>query len=250
MKVLFIGDIYGPNGLEMFEENIEGLKNKYRPNIIIVNGENVTNGRGLSKNHYLRLMKQGVSAVTMGNWTYGNKELVEYIDNSNVIRPANIINAPGNGYKVINFNGKKLLVINVIGRVFIDPNTDNPFLLTEEIIQQEEVDYIFIDFHAEATSEKVAFGHHFDGIADAIVGTHTHVQTNDDRVLPKGTLYITDVGMTGPMDGVIGVNKELVINRFLTGYQQPNAIQNGPRQINGVFMDLDKKTIEKINIKE
>lgn len=250
MKILFIGDIYGPNGLKMYEENIESLKQKYRPNIIIVNGENTTNGRGLNKSDYLRLMKTGVSAITMGNWTYGNSDLLNFIDNSKVIRPANIINAPGEGFKIINFNGKTILVINLIGRVFMDPNTDNAFLLADKIIEENPSDYVFIDFHAEATSEKVAFGHYLDGKVNAIVGTHTHVQTNDDRVLPKGTLYISDVGMTGPRDGVIGVNKEIVINRFLTGYFQPNGVDNGPRQLNGVFMNLDFKTIEKINIKE
>lgn len=250
MKVLFFGDIYGITGLEMFEEHLKELKNKYRPNLIVVNGENLINGRGINKEIYTRLMTQGVNAITMGNWTWANKDLLNFIDTSNVIRPANYKNAPGSGYKIININDQTILIISVLGRIFMNANLANPFETIEEIINNNKADYILIDVHAEATSEKVAIGHYFDGLVDAIVGTHTHVQTNDDRVLPKGTLYMSDVGMTGPLDGVIGVDKSIVISRFLTGYSGPNEVAKGPRQLNAVYLNLNKKIIEKIRIKD
>lgn len=248
MKILFFGDIYGDSGIKAFEESIDSLKQKYRPNLIVVNGENSANGRGINKSIYTNYMKKGVNVITMGNWTWGNKELLTFIDNSNVIRPANFKNAPGSGYKTININNEKILVINVLGRTFMNANLANPFETVEAIIENEKADYILIDFHAEATSEKVAFGIYFDGKIDAIVGTHTHVQTNDARVLPKGTLYITDVGMTGPLDGVIGVDKDIVISRFLTGYSGGNIVASGKKQVNAVFLDLKAKNIENIKI--
>ena len=250
MRVLFVGDIYGQPGIDMFEEHLNELKTKYRPNLIIVNGENIKNGRGIDKKIYLQLMKLGVSAVTMGNWTWGNNELLDFIDDSKIIRPANYAKAPGEGFKIINFNDKTVLVISLLGRIFMNANLENPFLVAKEIIANNPADYVFVDMHAEATSEKVALGHYLDGIANAIVGTHTHVQTNDDRMLPNGTLYISDVGMTGSSNGVIGVDKDIVLSRFLTGYSTGNVVATGKRQLNAVFLDLDKKTIDKINIKE
>lgn len=248
MRVLFIGDIYGNPGLQIFESKISDLKKQYRPDIIIVNGENIANGRGITKELYLKLMKLNVNAITMGNWTFGNKDIFNFIDDSNLIRPANYLSAPGNGFKTININGRKILIINLLGRIFMDANLPNPFLVVDEIIKNNQADYIFVDMHAEASSEKIALGHYLDGRVNAIVGTHTHVQTNDDRLLPKGTLYITDVGMTGPLDGIIGVDKEIAITRFTTGYAKANLVENGKKQLNGVFLDLDKKTIEKIHL--
>lgn len=248
MRVLFIGDLYGNPGIEIFENKITELKKQYRPDILIVNGENIANGRGITKEIYLKLMKLSVNAITMGNWTFGNKDIFNFIDDSNIIRPANYLSAPGKGFKVININGKRILIINLLGRIFMDPNLPSPFLVVDEIIQANNADYIFIDMHAEASSEKIALGHYLDGRVDAVVGTHTHVQTNDDRLLPNGTLYITDVGMTGPLDGIIGVDKEIAITRFKTGYARANLVQNGKKQLNGVYLDLDKKTIEKIHL--
>lgn len=250
MKILFFGDIYGTAGIEMFEEHLKELKNKYRPNLIVVNGENIVNGRGINKEVYTKMMTLGVNAITMGNWTWANKDLLNFIDNSNIIRPANYKTAPGAGYKTININDQTILIISVLGRIFMNANLANPFETIEEIINNNKADFTLIDVHAEATSEKVAIGHYFDGKVDAIVGTHTHVQTNDDRVLPNGTLYITDIGMTGPLDGVIGVDKSIVIERFLTGYSRPNEVAKGPRQLNAVFLNLSKRTIEKIRIKD
>lgn len=251
MKVLFIGDIYGEPGREMVKKYLPVLKDEYKPNIIIVNGENsANNGRGIKESYYKELMKLGVSAVTMGNHVWGQKELMEFIENTNIARPANYLNAPGAKYLILNFNGKKLLVMNLLGRTFMDANLENPFVIAKSILENEKYDYSFIDFHAEATSEKIALGHYLDGLVTALVGTHTHVQTADERVLPKGTLYISDVGMTGPLNGIIGVDKEIVINRFLNGYTNPNKIEEGETQLNAVVMDFGAKTIKRIHLED
>jgi len=248
MKVLFIGDIYGRPGLDILSEHLPDLKSRFKPNVIIANGENASHGRGISLKIYKEMMSLGISAITMGNWVWGHKELFEFIDDSNVIRPINFRQAPGKGYLTINYNGTKLLVINALGRTFMNANMDCPFITIEKLVETEEVDYILVDFHAEATSEKVALGHYLDGKVDAILGTHTHVPTADNRKLPNGTLYITDVGMTGPLNGVIGVTKEIVLDRFLNGFSIPNEVAPGTKQLNAVFLDLEKKTIERIHI--
>lgn len=248
MRVLFVGDIYGEAGVNILLEQLPMIKSTYRPNIIIVNGENAARGRGITKKIYKQLMTAGVGMITLGNWTWGNKELFEFIDGANIVRPFNYRQAPGCGYQTINFNGQTLLVINALGRTFMNANLDDPFTGLEAILENNKADYTLIDFHAEATSEKVALGHYLDGKATAIVGTHTHVPTADNRMLPKGTLYMTDVGMTGPLEGIIGVDQTIVINRFLNGYSTPNKVAKGPRQLNAVIMDFNKHTIERIHI--
>ncbi len=249
MKVLFIGDIYGEPGRETIKKYLPMLKEEYKPNLIIVNAENsANNGRGIKETFYKELMKLGVSAITMGNHVWGQKELTDFIEDANIARPANYLTAPGKKYLILNFNDKKVLVMNLLGRTFMDANLENPFVMAKNVLLEEEYDYSLIDFHAEATSEKIAFGHYLDGIASAIVGTHTHVQTADERVLPKGTLFITDVGMTGPLNGIIGVNKEIVINRFLNGYTVPNKVEEGTKQLNAVIMNFETKKIERIHL--
>lgn len=251
MKVLFVGDIYGKPGREYFKETLPKLREEYKPNIIIVNAENSgNNGRGITKEFYLELMRLGVSTVTMGNHVWGQSELLDFIDEAHICRPANYYEAPGKGYDVIQYNDKKLLVINLLGRTFMSANLENPFLVADKILEKEKTDYILIDFHAEATSEKISLGHYLDGQVTALVGTHTHVQTADERVLPKGTLYITDVGMTGPLDGIIGVDKEIVIKRFLHGHTVRNQVATTKNQLNAVIMDFDEKTIKRIHLED
>ncbi len=247
MRVLFVGDIYGQKGVDTLKHFLPEIKSKYKPQVIIVNGENVTYGRGINKKNYKELMTMGVQMITMGNWVWGNKELYEFIDEANIIRPYNYYDAPGEGYKIIKFNDKKILVANALGRTFMNANIENPFIGLKKLLEEVKCDYSIIDFHAEATSEKVALGHYLDGLATAVLGTHTHVPTADSRVLPKGTLYITDVGLTGPLEGIIGVNKEIVINRFINGHTVPNIVAEGPVQLNAVMMDLDLKKIELIH---
>ncbi len=248
MRVLFVGDIYGDAGLNILLEHLPEIKREYRPNILIVNGENAAKGRGITEKIYKTLMSAGIHMVTLGNWSFGNKELINFIDGSNIVRPFNYRKAPGVGYQTINFNGQTLLVINALGRTFMNANLEDPFTGIEHILQNHPADYSFVDIHAEATSEKVALGHYLDGKVTAIVGTHTHVPTADNRVLPKGTLYMTDVGMTGPLEGIIGVDRDIVINRFLNGFSTPNRVARGPKQLNAVIMDFKKKTIERIHI--
>ena len=248
MKVLFIGDLYGKPGLDMLTDHLTELKSKYRPNLIILNAENASYGRGISLKIYKELMSMGIHMLTMGNWVWGNKELFEFIDGSNIVRPFNFRNAPGMGALTMNYNGKKLLVINALGRTFMNPNLDDPFTGIDFILENEKADYVLVDIHAEATSEKVALGHYLDGRVSAVVGTHTHIPTADERALPNGTLYITDVGMTGPLNGVIGVTKEIVLDRFINGFSIPNEVAPGPKQLNAVILDFEKKTIQRIHI--
>jgi hypothetical protein len=248
MRVLFIGDLYGKPGLDILTEMLPQLKEDYKPNLIILNAENAHYGRGINFKMYKELMSLGIHALTMGNWVWGNKELFEFIDEANIIRPFNFRKAPGKGYLNLNYNGQKVLIINALGRTFMNPQVGCPFTGIDDIIQSEAADYVIVDIHAEATSEKVALGHYLDGRVSAVVGTHTHIQTADERALPGGTLYITDVGMTGPREGVIGVNKEIVINRFLNGFSTPNEVAQGPKQLNAVIMDLRLKTIKRIHM--
>ncbi len=252
MKILFIGDIYGEPGREILKNEITNLKNKYKPNLIIVNGENAAHGRGITKKIYKEFMEMGIQMITMGNHTFSNRELISFIDDEtiNIVRPCNYYETPGVGYKVINYNGKKVLIINALARTYMNLSLENPFLVVEKILNKVEHDYSFIDFHGEATSEKIAFGHYFDGKVDAIVGTHTHIPTADERILPKGTLYITDVGMTGPLNGIIGVDKNIIIARFINGLSDRNQVADGPRWLNGVIIDLTNKKIERIQITE
>ena len=247
MRVLFVGDIYGQIGLETFKNYLPELKQTYKPNVIVVNAENASSGRGINKKIYKELMESGVAAITMGNWVWGNRELFDFIEDSKVVRPINFREAPGVGSLVINYNGKKLQIINALGRTFMNANLLCPFITIKEALLKENADYSLIDMHAEATSEKVALGHYLDGKATAIVGTHTHVPTADERVLPKGTLYITDVGMTGPLNGVIGVRKDIVLDRFLNGFSIPNEVETGAIQLNAVFMDFVNNKIERIH---
>lgn len=251
MRILFIGDIYGEPGRKILLSNLDDLKATYKPNIIIVNAENsANNGRGITYRFYKELMAAGVHVVTMGNHVWGQNDLVDYIDDSRIVRPLNFPKAPGKGYDVIQYNQTTLLVINALGRTFMNANLESPFFEIDHLLETVKTDYVFIDFHAEATSEKVALGHYLDGRVDAVIGTHTHVPTADNRVLPKGTLYMTDVGMTGPLDGIIGVDKDIVVNRFLYGHSPANVVANTKNQLNGVILDLKKKTIERIHIED
>ena len=193
----------------------------------------------------------GVSAITMGNHTFSNKEIEELLkEDSKICIPANYPSNPKNGYLTIKYNDKTLTIINLLGRVFVNIPLDCPFKKAKEIIDNVKSDYYLVDIHAEATSEKKALGYYLDGINGAVVGTHTHVPTCDEEVLEKGTLYITDVGMTGPREGVIGVDKDLIINRFLDGRQVKKTPAKGKMQLNAVILDFDNKKIERINIKE
>ena len=251
MKLLFIGDIYGEEGLNFLASNIEEIKREYKINVIVVNAENVSSGKGITTKMYKDLMKMGVNAITMGNHAFSNKEIDELLDsNANICVPANYPTYYNKGYLTIKYNNETITIINLLGRVYMNLPLECPFRTAKKIIDEVKSDYYIIDMHAEATSEKKALGYYLDGIRGAILGTHTHVPTCDETILEKGTFYITDVGMTGPLDGVIGVEKEIIINRFLDARQTRNVVAKGRMQLNGVVIDFDLKKITRINIKE
>jgi 2',3'-cyclic-nucleotide 2'-phosphodiesterase len=202
-------------------------------------------GKGITEKIYRGFLQAGAQAVTLGNHTWDNREIFEFIDEApHMIRPANFpADTPGKGYTFIKFNDIELAVVNLQGRTFLPP-LDCPFNKAEEIIAEvkKRTPYVFVDFHAEATSEKQAMGWFLDGKVTAVVGTHTHVQTADERILPNGTAYITDVGMTGPYDGILGVKKEAVLKRFLTSMPVRFEVTSGREQLNGVIVEFDRTT--------
>ncbi len=250
MNILIVGDIYSKLGRSSLERNIQKLKAEKNINFIIANGENTSHGKGLNENHYKWLMDQGANAVTLGNHSYDNKAIFRYIDNvNNLVRPYNLpSNYAGKGYSVINYNGIKICIFQVMGQVFMkNENLSSPFEAANEVLNNVKADMYICDFHGEATSEKIAFGLYFDGKINIIFGTHTHVATSDLRVLPKGSVYITDVGMTGPLDGVIGTKASIIIDRFINNSQNIFEPQDeGSSQFNAILVDIDEKT-NKVN---
>lgn len=246
MKVLFIGDIVGSIGRDAVEKYLPRLKRKYEVDVVIANGENAAAGRGITHNIYRDLLHTGVDVITMGNHTWDNRDVFEFIDDAEyLIRPANFSpEAPGKGMVQITKNGVTLTVINLHGRVFLPPHED-PFAMAEELVAEakQTSPLVFVDFHAEATSEKIAMGWHLDGKASAVVGTHTHVQTGDARIYPGGTAYITDVGMTGPYDEILGMKKESVLHRFKTNMPTRFEVPKSGRDVlSGFFVEIDDKT--------
>lgn len=245
MRLLFIGDIVGKVGREAITTYLSRLKQTYRPTITIVNAENAAHGKGLTEKIYKDLLREGVDFMTMGNHTYGQRQIYDFIDSANrMVRPANFPEeAPGVGMRFIQINEIKLAIINLQGRAFMQ-DIDDPFKKADELINEakKETDYIFVDFHAETTSEKNAMGWYLDGRASAVVGTHTHIQTSDERILPGGTGYITDVGMTGFYDGILGINRHEVITRFITSLPQRHVVPDEGRSVlSGVIIDINKE---------
>lgn len=244
MKVLFVGDIVGSTGRRALKENLPQLKAKYRPDFIVVNGENAAGGRGITAAIANEFFELGVQCITMGNHTWDNKDIFNVIDQEpRLIRPINFPpGTPGNGAATLRANGKELMVINVMGRTFLPPLED-PFRLLDEVLEEKKrPKAVLVDVHAEATSEKLAVGWHFDGRVSAVVGTHTHVQTNDDQLLPKGTAYITDVGMTGSREGILGMERENVIKKFLTQMPVRFTAAEGKYQFHAVLIEIDEAT--------
>ncbi len=245
MKVLFIGDIVGDLGIDAVEKYLPRLKKKYQIDVVIANGENAAKGRGITKHIYQDLLMMGVDVITMGNHTWDQREIYDFIDDTDyLIRPANFsTEAPGKGMTTITKNGQAISVINLHGRVFL-PAHDEPFAMAEELIAEakKQSPIVFVDFHAETTSEKIALGWHLAGQASVVVGTHTHVQTADERILPGGTAYISDVGMTGPYDEVLGMKKESVIYRFKTNMPVRFEVpERGAEVLSAFFVEIDDK---------
>ncbi len=252
MRVLFIGDVYMKLGQKAFDKYFLQVKNDYKPQFIIVNGENIEQGNGLSKKIYKDYLLQGVNVFTLGNHAFSRRDAKEVLDLDYVCRPANYgEGTTGKEWVEYNFNDKKIVVINLLGRIFMRDPIDNPFTKADEILKKVKADYIIVDFHAEATSEKYALAHYLDGRVDAIIGTHTHVPTADNMVLPKGTLYQSDVGMTGAKNSIIGGEIRQGIRKFISGVpERIKPEEKSNLQFNATMLDLDNKTIERINIYE
>jgi hypothetical protein len=219
VKLLFVGDVVAGIGRRTLASLLPRVRDEHEPDFVVANGENAAGGVGITERTALELLRLGVDAITLGNHAYRHKEVYDFLDrDERIVRPANYPKgAPGRGYTVVERDGVRLGVVNLSGMVFVQA-ARTPFAEADAILAelQGRVDHVLVDFHAEATSEKVAMGWHLDGRVTACVGTHTHVPTADARVLPGGTAYVTDVGMTGPRGGVIGVRREQALRRFLT----------------------------------
>ena len=256
MRILMVGDVVGKSGRYFFMEQTAELKHSRKIDLVVVNGENAAHGKGLTPNIFDELIKGGADIVTTGNHIWDNTKVMEIIDTEPfLLRPANYPeDTPGRGFCIYPVGKKKIGVINMAGRIFMQPPMDDPFRLTEKILKfiKKDCDIILVDFHAEATSEKLAFANY---LVTAVVGTHTHVQTADEKILPKGTAYITDLGMVGADNSILGMTIEPVIKRFLTGRPSRFEVAEGAAIYCAVLIDIDKKTnkaikIERIQIKE
>ncbi len=246
MRLLFIGDIVGRPGRQLVRLGLSAIVSRHDVDFVVANGENAAAGFGITREIGDELLGLGVEVLTSGNHIWDKKEALDYIGTEpRLLRPANYpAGVPGNGSYVARArNGQSVGVINLMGRVFM-LNIDDPFsvALREIELMRPRARIIFVDFHAEATSEKAAMGWHLDGKVTAVVGTHTHVQTADERVLPKGTAFLTDVGMTGPHDSIIGVEIEPALGRFLTGLPARFETATANPRLNAILIDADEAT--------
>ena len=256
MKFLIIGDVIGRTGRNALREFLPSLIDKEEPDFIIANGENAAGGFGITKKVLDELLSMGIDVITSGNHIWDKKEIVQFIDQEErLLRPANVPpSALGRGYGIYKKNDKRIAVINLMGRVFMGIPLDCPFRTFDEIYEKikDTVDYIVVDFHAEATSEKMAFGYYVDGKADIVFGTHSHVPTADEQILPKGTAYITDVGLTGAVHSVIGMKIDQPIQKFLTGMPVKYEVATGGYLFHAIVVEkTDEKTeIRRIKMKK
>ena len=251
MKILAIGDLIGEIGLKKAREVVEKIKKEEVIDFIIVNGENVAEGMGITKKNFDGILSMGANVVTMGNHTWAKKEIFTFINHEKLIRPANYPEGvPGKGCVICKCKNKKIAVVNLIGRTEMGVLTENPFIIGKELVEKlkEEVDIVIVDFHAEASAEKIAMGNYLDGLATIVYGTHTHVQTADDRILPEGTAYITDIGMTGPKNSVIGMDISASLKRFVTTLPERYKLATGECMFNGCIFEIDDEDcrVEKI----
>jgi metallophosphoesterase (TIGR00282 family) len=246
MKILFIGDIVGKAGRQAIEGVLDKVVASYKIEFTVANGENAAGGMGITPSIAIEILDQGVDVLTSGNHIWAKKEIVPFLEEEHrILRPANYPpKVPGKGSGIFySRSGQKVGVLNLEGRVFMK-HLDCPFRVGEKEVEllRKETKVILVDFHAEATSEKMALGWFMDGKASAILGTHTHVQTSDERILDEGTAYISDVGMTGPLDSVIGIRKEIALERLLTQIPWKFDVAKEAIELQGVVIDVDSKT--------
>jgi metallophosphoesterase (TIGR00282 family) len=252
VNILFVGDIFGSAGRSVVREHIHHLVETHQVELLIMNAENAAGGFGVTPSIAQELFELGADVLTTGNHVWDKKELIDFFKSANgdpaslarrILRPANFpAGTPGWGfYEGVTRKGTPYSVMNLQGRVFMT-NNDDPFRAADSLIKQSKAKVIFVDMHAEATSEKVALGWYLDGRVTAVIGTHTHVPTADERVLPNGTAYQTDVGMSGPYDSVIGVQKEQIIQRFLSNLPGKFEAAKGDPRLSGVLITCDPQT--------
>ena len=246
MRILFLGDVVAEHGREAVRDVVPRLIEEFAPDFIVLNGENVAGGNGITPKLAYDLFRAKVDVITLGDHVWDQKEIFSFFaEEPRLIRPFNFPSTcPGKGWIVVNGNGQKLAVVNAMGRTYMKIDVDNPFLLIDPVLEEihRETRAILVDFHAETTSEKIAFGHALDGRVSAVVGTHTHVQTADEKILPGGTAYITDVGFCGAHDSVIGREKGSIIDRFKTLMPMKMHLASGGVQVDGVVIDVDEAT--------
>ena len=257
MKVLYIGDIMGEPGRRAVARMVPRLIAQRQIDVVVGNGENVAGGFGITPDLAEELFRMGLSAITTGNHAWDKKEILDYFPRERrLLRPANYPEGvPGQGSVIVQAkNGEEVAIVQLMGRAYM-PTLDCPFQVAKREMGKlrKRVAAVIVDMHAEATSEKMAMGHYLDGEATAVVGTHTHVQTADEQILPRGTAYLTDIGMTGPLHGVIGVKKELAIEKFLTGMPRRFEVAAGPTVFCAVLIELDARigkalSIERVRI--
>lgn len=257
MRVLAVGDLVGESGVRKLKEVLPKLRQEAKIDFVIVNAENSAGGMGITTAIFNDLKRLNVNAITMGNHTWGKKDIFTFIDDDLINRPANYSRGVvGKGYHIYNQNGKNICVINLIGRTDMGVQSDNPFSKMEDILNEVKgkADIIIVDFHAEATAEKIAMKHFLDGKVTVIFGTHTHVQTADEEVTEKGTAYITDIGMTGPKNSVIGMDTDVALKRFLTSLPERYKLAEGNCILNGCIIEINDEncravSVERVNIK-
>ena len=257
MKLLMIGDVVGNPGRRMLERTLPRLRAELDLGAVVVNAENATAGAGLNAAHAKEIFAAGADAITLGDHTWNQKEFIGQIDAiDRLVRPANYApGCPGKGWRIVTRPTFRFAVVNLVGRIFMQP-ADCPFRAADAVLREIPKDVpVFVDFHAEATSEKVTLAHYLDGRVTAVVGTHTHVQTSDARLLPNGTAFLTDLGMTGPYISSIGRNLAPVTKKFLTGVPARFDVAEGPCVLEGAVIDFDPATkraraIETVRVRE
>ena len=245
MKILAVGDLVGEGGVKKLKELLPKIREEEKIDFVIVNAENSAGGMGITTKIFNELKALNIDAMTMGNHTWGKKDIFTFVNDPRLIRPANYPNnVPGKGYGIYTCNNKKICVVNLIGRTDMNVLSENPFLKIQDILKEvkSQADITILDFHAEATAEKIAMGYYLDGKVTAIFGTHTHVQTADEQILENGTAYITDIGMTGPKKSVIGMDVQASIKRFETTLPEKYKLAEGSCILNGCIFEINDET--------
>lgn len=243
MRILAVGDVCGPGGLDVLERKLRGLRRLEELDFVVVNGENAS-GRGLTPKQTQAMLDAGADAITLGNHSFDQRSICDFLDDgAPIIRPLNLApQLPGQGVYTVDWNGVDICIVNLLGRLNMDFRAADPFEAADQLLKRQKADIVLVDFHAEATSEKKALGYFLDGRVSAVYGTHTHVQTADEHILPQGTGYVTDVGMTGAMESVIGVKYEQSVAYFRGGLGPRFEPSEADCALQGAIFDIDEKT--------